>query len=55
MKAIPRDAIRKRPRCRRCRRAIFVPAGWSDGPAVRRHYWRKHPEVMRRGTSNKGR
>ena len=39
------------PRCHRCRRAIRVPAGWSNGAATRRHYWRKHPEVMR-GRSN---
>jgi hypothetical protein len=36
-----------RPRCRICERAIHVPKGWSTGPAVRRHYWRKHPEIMR--------
>lgn len=33
--------------CRRCSRKIRVPDGWSIGPATRRHYWRKHPEVMR--------
>jgi hypothetical protein len=38
---------KKRPRCRTCGRPIHVPKGWSIGPAVRRHYWRKHPEVMR--------
>jgi hypothetical protein len=41
------DECPKPPRCHRCRRAIRVPAGWSNGAATRRHYWRKHPEVMR--------
>ena len=34
------------PRCKTCGRAIRVPKGWSAGPAVRKHYWAKHPEVM---------
>lgn len=42
-----RDERPKPPRCHRCNRAIRVPAGWSNGSAIRRHYWRKHPEVMR--------
>lgn len=37
----------KRPRCKTCNKAIHVPAGWSPGPAVRRHYWKHHPVVMR--------
>jgi hypothetical protein len=39
----------KRPQCRICKRAIYVPKGWSAGAATRRHYWSKHPEVMRKG------
>lgn len=35
------------PHCHTCRRAIRVPAGWSAGSATRKHYWAKHPEVMR--------
>ena len=26
---------------------IRVPDGWAAGSAIRRHYWAKHPEVMR--------
>lgn len=37
---------RKRPRCTRCNRSIYVPSEWSMGAAVRRHYWAKHREVM---------
>jgi hypothetical protein len=33
-------------KCRTCGERILVPTGWSAGPAVRRHYWRKHPDVM---------
>jgi ribosomal protein L37E len=40
---------RRAPWCKRCGRRIYVPKGWSAGPAARRHYWRKHPEVMRKG------
>ncbi len=32
--------------CKRCNRRIRVPEGWSFGPAVRKHYWAKHPEIM---------
>ncbi|CAN5565757.1 hypothetical protein BH20ACT21_BH20ACT21_14260 [soil metagenome] len=39
---------RKRPRCTRCNRSIYVPPEWSMGAAVRRHYWAKHREVMMR-------
>ncbi len=35
------------PYCKRCRRTIRVPAGWSGGSATRKHYWAKHPDVMR--------
>lgn len=38
----------KSPRCKTCGRAIRVPEGWSFGAAVRRHYWRKHRDVMTR-------
>ena len=33
-------------RCGLCERRIRIPTGWTRGPAVRRHYWAKHPEVM---------
>ncbi len=32
--------------CKRCNRRIRIPEGWSFGPAVRKHYWAKHPEIM---------
>lgn len=35
-----------RPRCKICDKPIHVPTGWTRGPAVRRHYWAKHREVM---------
>jgi hypothetical protein len=41
----------KSPRCKQCGKTIRVPAGWSVGPAVRRHYWRDHREVMTGGKS----
>jgi hypothetical protein len=37
---------RRSPRCNQCGKVIRIPAGWSVGPAVRRHYWREHREVM---------
>lgn len=37
---------KKRPICRTCGRRVHIPEGWSVGPAVRRHYWKHHPEVM---------
>ncbi len=38
---------RARPwRCHTCGAAIRVPKGWSHLPAVRKHYWAKHREVM---------
>jgi hypothetical protein len=37
---------RRSYRCRICKRSIRIPEGWSLGPAVRRHYWRKHREIM---------
>lgn len=43
-----KGAPRKRSaRCNTCGSVIRIPEGWTVGPAVRRHYWRKHPEVMR--------
>jgi hypothetical protein len=36
----------KSPRCKTCGKAIRVPQGWTAGPAVRRHYWAKHRDVM---------
>ena len=36
----------KSPRCKTCGAAIRIPEGWSAGPAVRRHYWTKHRDVM---------
>lgn len=33
--------------CKTCGRRIVFPPGWEVGPSVRRHYWRRHPEVMR--------
>jgi hypothetical protein len=41
-------AGRRSYRCRICQRSIRIPEGWSMGPAVRRHYWRKHREIMQR-------
>ncbi len=35
-------------KCKTCGKTIRVPKGWSIGPAVRRHYWAKHPERMER-------
>ena len=36
----------KSPRCKTCNQTIRVPKGWTPGPAVRRHYWAKHRDVM---------
>ncbi|MDQ3878033.1 MAG: RNHCP domain-containing protein [Actinomycetota bacterium] len=33
--------------CKKCGRKVRMPSGWTIGPAVRRHYWAKHPDVMR--------
>ena len=41
------------PRCRTCGKRITVPQGWSAGPAVRRHYWAKHRDVMLKGGGSK--
>jgi hypothetical protein len=50
-KATPKKV--KSPRCKRCGKAIRVPQGWTIGPAVRRHYWAKHREVMQPSESSK--
>ncbi len=42
----PSGAKSKAPKCRTCGKRIHVPKGWSAGPAVRRHYWRAHRDVM---------
>ena len=36
----------KSVKCRTCGARIRIPEGWTPGPAVRKHYWAKHPEVM---------
>ncbi len=41
-------ASRKSFRCTLCERRVRIPEGWTRGPAVRRHYWAKHPEHMQR-------
>ena len=33
-------------KCTTCGKTIRIPEGWSVGPAVRRHYWAKHPQRM---------
>lgn len=33
-------------KCKTCGKTIRVPAGWTVGPAARKHYWRNHPERM---------
>jgi hypothetical protein len=33
-------------KCKTCGKQIMIPKGWSIGPAVRRHYWAKHPEIV---------
>jgi len=46
-----RGASAERPKrsflCRTCGKKVRIPQGWSSGAASRRHYWAKHPEVMR--------
>jgi hypothetical protein len=45
----------KSPRCKHCGKLIRVPAGWTSHlPAVRKHYWRYHRDVMQPGVG-KGR
>ena len=45
-KGASKKAKPKRPRCHTCGKPIHIPNGWSPGPAVRRHYWKHHREVM---------
>lgn len=45
-KSASKAGTRKAPRCRTCGAVIRVPQGWSVPPAVRRHYWSKHRDVM---------
>ena len=33
-------------KCKTCGKTIRIPKGWSTGPAVRKHYWSKHREIM---------
>ena len=54
MQAARKRSRARRPRCSICERPIHVPTGWSSGPAVRRHYWAKHREVMRAGRGRAG-
>ena len=32
--------------CKECGRRVRLPKDWSILPAVRKHYWAKHREVM---------
>ena len=32
--------------CKACEKKIRVPKGWQHLPAVRKHYWAKHREIM---------
>ncbi|MDQ3958354.1 MAG: hypothetical protein M3273_08550 [Actinomycetota bacterium] len=44
---------RRQVSCRTCGQKIDVPEGWSHGPAVRRHYWSEHRDVMLAARSKK--
>lgn len=51
-----RDAGPKRTaQCHTCNKRIRIPEGWSIGPAVRRHYWAKHRDVMQADRKGDGR
>lgn len=39
-------ASAKSVKCRTCGSRIRIPDGWTAGPAVRKHYWAKHRDVM---------
>jgi hypothetical protein len=41
-KAAPPKSVR----CKTCEKRIRIPDGWTVGPAVRKHYWKHHREVM---------
>lgn len=33
-------------KCNTCGKKIRIPDGWTVGPAVRKHYWTKHRDIM---------
>jgi hypothetical protein len=39
--------------CTLCERSIRMPKDWTRGPAVRRHYWATHPEIMQPNKNKK--
>ena len=41
--------------CKLCDKKIRMPQGWTRGPAVRRHYWKQHPEIMQPDGKKAGR
>lgn len=45
-KAPKKPGPRKNASCHTCGARIRIPEGWTVGPAVRRHYWAKHRDVM---------
>ena len=45
-KPVKERAPKPKATCRTCGKRIRIPDGWTAGPAVRRHYWAKHREVM---------
>lgn len=40
-------------KCKTCGKTIRVPKGWTIGPAVRKHYWRAHTDVMERAHADR--
>jgi hypothetical protein len=44
----------KRPKCHTCGKRIHIPAGWSNLPAIRRHYWAHHRDVMQANLGGSG-
>ena len=40
-------------KCKTCGKTIRVPHEWSIGAAVRRHYWRNHPDRMEKSRADK--
>ena len=40
------SVAKKSVKCRTCGARIRIPDGWTPGPAVRKHYWAKHRDVM---------
>lgn len=43
---VAKRASAKSVKCRTCGSRIRIPDGWTAGPAVRKHYWAKHRDVM---------